>query len=112
MPMLFPFLFFVVVATATGYVPSAGGRNCNGDCSTTASGLPPSSALASCGWGWELGQKLYVPDYGAVICGDRFGTRAACERIGIGLYAVDLFFTTEAEALQWGRKKTVLYVIQ
>lgn len=68
--------------------------------------------LAACGWGWDLGQRLYVPDYGVVTCEDRFGTPEACAYVGIGLYDVDLFFATEAEAFEWGRKKVAIYVVR
>ena len=99
------------MATATGYAPSAGGINCDSDCSVTASGVPPGPAIAACGWGFDLGQVLYVPDYGMVTCGDRFGTRRACKAYGIGLYDVDLWFATRKEAYQWGRKETEIYTL-
>lgn len=53
-----------------------------------------------------------MPDYGVVTCEDRFGTPEACAYVGIGLYDVDLFFATEAEAFEWGRKKVAIYVVR
>jgi len=56
----------IALALVTGYAPAAGGLNCDGECAVTASGLPPGPTLAACGYGWDLGQRLQVPGYGAV----------------------------------------------
>ena len=101
----------VILALVSGYAPAAGGLNCDGNCAVTASGLPPGPTLAACGYGWDLGQRLQVPGYGAVACGDRFASRAYAARAGLPSYAVDLWFATAAEAYAWGVRRLPVTVL-
>ena len=102
---------FLILAIVSGYAPSAGGINCDSDCSVTASGLPPGPGIASCGYGWELGTRLVVPGYGVVTCGDRFSSRKYARVHKLPLYAVDLWFASATEANAWGvRELTVAQI--
>lgn len=84
----------VVTATVYGYAPAAGGPNVWGDGSVTRWGLEPGPSIAACGEHWPLGAMLETAGR-RVVCGDTGG--------GIRGYDVDLWFPTEAAALQHGR---------
>lgn len=86
-----------LLVNVTGWVPSAGGTNCWGDCSLTYSGLAPGPSVLACGPGWKLGTVLYLEGRYAV-CGDRFGEPP-------GDLAVDLYFGDLASARAWGGAK-------
>ena len=103
---MFNLLFaLIVTATVTGYAPSAGGINCDDNCAVTASGLPPHRTIAACGNAWPLGSVLWVRRAERiVVCGDRFGP-------GAPRHAVDLWFSTEQEALKWGRRESRVLLV-
>ena len=86
-----------VYTLVTGYVPAIGGINCDYECNVTASGLPPQAYTAACGPRWDLGDVLWV-DGRAVVCTDRFG-RPPDD------YAVDLWFASIDELVEWGGLK-------
>ncbi len=96
--------FFIILALVTAYAPSAGGINAWGDGSITHSGLPPSHLIAGCASPWELGDILYIPHYGSIVCGDRFGSKQPP-------WTVDVFMDNEEDAYQWGiQKLQVIYL--
>jgi len=103
---MFDLLFaLMVTATVTGYAPSAGGINCDGNCGVTAAGLQPGPTIAACGDAWPIGAVLWVRRARrVVVCGDRFGP-------GAPRRAVDLWFATRQEALKWGRRESLIVSI-
>ncbi len=90
-------LVALLLSTITGYAPSAGGPNCAGECTLTASGLAPAVGMASCGPVWALGDVLSIEGYGAVVCADR-GPAVVADH-------VEILFAREQSALAWGRRE-------
>lgn len=85
-----------LATTVTAYAPvDPAYLDCDGDCSQTASGLPPGPLIAACGPAWKMGTWLWVDGYGTVMCGDRFGRPPAP-------HAVDVWFPSRELALRWG----------
>jgi 3D (Asp-Asp-Asp) domain-containing protein len=90
----------LVTVTVSGYVPSiCPSVNCWGDGSITAMGLTPGPSIAACGDAWPAFAVLWIPTYGAVICGDRGG--------GLAPYQVDVWFPTLDAAVRWGGRKSL-----
>lgn len=70
----------------------------------TASGIPPSPGVAAVDPRIiPLGTRLYVEGYGKVTALDTGGA--------IKGNRIDLFYETENQALQWGARKTKVYVL-
>ncbi|MFQ5343362.1 MAG: 3D domain-containing protein [Anaerolineae bacterium] len=95
-------MWFLLVLTVTAYAPSAGGINCDADCSVTASGALPVAGVASCPRDWPFGARLYVPGYGEAECQDHGGA----------IYGrrIEVVIEPEEVAMEWGVKRLGVWV--